>query len=196
MNRGAEPCQDATVQSNGSRSALLVVDVQEAVLVGCLDVAGVITRINELLGRARAAGVAVVFIQHQDAVDPEMTEGSLGWQLAEALDRRSGDTVVAKTYRDSFADTDLGAILAKFGTQRIVVTGAHSDFCVATTALSALPRGYDVTLVADGHTTRPASLAGTEVSAEAIVAFVNSRLATLRHPGQTVEVLPAADISF
>ena len=32
--------------------------------------------------------------------------------------------------------------------------------------------------------------------AEAVVAFVNSRLGTLRYPGRTVEVLPAAEVSI
>jgi nicotinamidase-related amidase len=177
-----------------ARTTLLVIDVQEAALVGCFDVPGVMGRINDLLQRAREAGAAIVFIQHEDADDPEMTAGSMGWQLAEALDRRDGDTVVAKTYRDSFAATELGATLERSGTQRLVVTGAHSDFCVQTTALSALPRGYDVTLVGDAHTTRPVVLPAGELGAEAVVAFVNSRVATMRHPGRTVEVRSAADV--
>ena len=177
-------------------TSLLVIDMQEAVLTGCADVPGVTERINELAQRAREAGAAVVFIQHSDADDPEMAAGSNGWQLAEALQRLDGDTVVTKTYRDSFADTDLGAVLARSGARRLVVTGAHSDFCVQTTALSALLRGYDVTLVSDAHTARPVELPEGRLGAEAVVAFVNSRFATRRHPGRTVEVRPAAEISM
>jgi len=33
-----------------------------------------------------------------------------------------------------------------------------------------------------------------EVAAETIVAFVDSRVATMRHPGRIIEVLPASDI--
>ena len=37
-------------------TALLVIDMQEAVLAGCAGVPGVVARINALLGRARRAG--------------------------------------------------------------------------------------------------------------------------------------------
>ena len=177
-------------------SALLVIDMQEAVLTGCVDVPGVIARINDLLRRSRQVGVPIVWIQHQDAEDPEMTAGSPGWRLAAALDRHERDTVVAKSYRDSFADTSLGAVLGQSGARRLVVTGAQSDFCVQTTALSALIRGYDVTLVSDAHTTTSTALPGGELHAEMIVQLVNRRFATLRQPGRTLEVLPAAAVAL
>ena len=173
-------------------TALLVIDMQEAVLAGCAGVPGVVARINTLLGRARQAGVPIGFIQHQDAEDPEMTAGSPGWRIVGALDRRPADPVVAKRHRDSFAATELATTLDGFGAHRLVVTGAQSDFCVQTTALSALFHGYDVTLVGDAHTTGPAGLPGGEVSADSVIELINSRFATLRQPGRRVEVVPAA----
>jgi nicotinamidase-related amidase len=101
------------MESTQARTALLVIDMQEAVLAGCTDVAGVVTRINDLLRRAREAGTAIVFIQHGEADDPELAPGSPGWQLAGALDRLDTDTVVPKCYRESFADTGLAEELAK-----------------------------------------------------------------------------------
>ncbi|MGO9964571.1 MAG: cysteine hydrolase family protein [Acidimicrobiales bacterium] len=184
------------METERQRTALLVIDMQEAVLAGCADVAGVVARINELLRRAREAGTAIVFIQHGEADDPELVPGSPGWQLIGTLDRREGDTLVPKSYRDSFAGTDLAAELARSGAERLVLTGAQSDFCVQTAALSALMRGYDVTLVSDAHTTTPAVVPGGELGAEAVVAFVNSHLETLRYPGRTLEVLPAAEVSI
>jgi nicotinamidase-related amidase len=102
--------------------------------------------------------------------------------------------VVAKTYRDSFAGTELGDVLTKAGARRIVLTGAQSDFCVQTTALSARFRGYDLTLVSDAQTTSSTPMPKGELAAETILAFVNSRVTTMRHPGRIIEVLPAADI--
>ncbi|MGD1034204.1 MAG: cysteine hydrolase family protein [Candidatus Dormibacteria bacterium] len=175
-------------------TALLVIDMQEAVLAGCAGVPGVVARINDLLARARLAGVPVVFIQHEDAEDPEMTAGSPGWRIAADLDQLPEDAVVAKRYRDSFAATELGSTLDGWGTRRLLVTGAQSDFCVQTTALSALFHGYDVTLVADGHTTEPAAQPGGELSADSLTELVNRRFATLRQPGRRVEVVPAVAV--
>ena len=182
--------------SGQEHPALLVIDMQEAVLAGCTDVPGVIERINGLLGRARRSGAPIVFIQHQDAEDPELTAGSPGWQLVAGLDRREGDPVVAKEYRDSFAGTELGTVLAGTGVRRLVLTGAQSQYCVQTTALSALHHGYDVSLVGDAHTTSPVSLPGGDLTAETIIQFVNSGFGTLSQPGRSNEVVAATDVAL
>lgn len=182
------------MQTKKSSTALLVIDMQDAVLRDCVNVLDVIERINDLIRRARESGAAVVFIQHEDASDAQMTAGSAGWQLADALQRLDGDMVVAKIYRDSFAGTKLVDVLTEVGARRIVLTGAQSDFCVQTTALSALFHGYDLTLVSDAHTTSPTPMPTGELAAETIRTFVNSRIATMRHPGRIIEVLPASDI--
>jgi nicotinamidase-related amidase len=80
------------------------------------------------------------------------------------------------------------------GSGQLVITGAQSDFCVQTTALSALFHGYDVTLVGDAHTTGPATLPGGAVPADSVIELISSRFATLRQPGRRVEVVPAAAI--
>ncbi|HET8672285.1 MAG TPA: isochorismatase family protein [Thermoleophilaceae bacterium] len=182
------------MEASGRSSALLVVDVQRSVMEGCADAQGVVERINGLARRAAEAGAAVIFIQHRDE-DGELVEGSPGWELAEELEPPDGSEVVPKSYRDSFEQTDLEARLKERGVRRLVVTGAHSDFCVQTTALSALVRGFDLVLVSDGHTTVP-SAEGPELPGEALTALINARMATLRYPGRTVEVLPAADVEM
>jgi nicotinamidase-related amidase len=177
-------------------TTLLIIDVQEAVLVGCADVEGVVARINELTSRAHRAGAPVIYVQHHDPEDPEMAPGSRGWQLAARLERRAEDPVVAKIYRDSFADTDLQALLTASQTTRVVIVGAHSDYCVHTAALSALAHGYDVTLVSDAHTAQAAELPGAVVPASTVIALINDRLATLRYPGRAVEVVSSDQVAF
>lgn len=171
-------------------TALLVIDMQRAVLAGCSDAAELVGRINDLTRRAGEAGAAVIFIQHED--DDELVKGSPGWELAEGLERAGGTSLVPKAYRDGFAATELEALLARAGVRRLILTGAHSDFCVQTTALSALVRGFDIVLVSDAHAASSTATAG--LSPEALRAFVNDRFATLRYPQRTIEVLPAADV--
>jgi nicotinamidase-related amidase len=179
------------VSVTASSTALLVIDVQREALAGCADAREVVERINDLSQRAQEAGAAVIFIQHEG--DDELIKGSPGWQLAEGLELREGALLVHKTYRDGFAATDLEALLARLGVRRLVVTGAHSDFCVQTTALSALVHGFDVVLVSDAHTTVPSSEDPAR-SGKALTTLVNTRFATLRHPERTIEVLPAAQV--
>ena len=165
-------------------SALLVIDVQREALAGCADADALVARINELAARAAAAGAPVVYVQHEGNGEPE--RGEPGWELAGGLERPPGSHLVAKRFRDAFADTALEELLHGLGVGRLVVTGVHSDFCVWMTALSAVVRGFDLTLVRDGHLP----------SVDGLDTLVNDRVSTLRHPGRTIEVLPAADVRF
>ncbi|MFL5827484.1 MAG: isochorismatase family protein [Thermoleophilaceae bacterium] len=181
------------MSANGSSSALLVIDMQQQVVDTCPDGRGLIERINSLSRRAAEGGVPVIFIQHEG--HDELFKGTPGWELAAGLERADDSFLVRKTYRDAFADTELQALLERLGVRRLVVTGAHSDFCVQTSALSALFHGFDLALVSDGHGAEPSS-DDDALSAQTLQAFVNTRFATLRHPGRTVEVVPAADVEL
>jgi nicotinamidase-related amidase len=177
-------------------STLLVIDVQGAVVDGSADVPGVISRINELLERARKSGTRIIFIQHEEEGEEELTAGSAGWQMVADLDYRSGDTVVHKRFRDGFAGTELDSLLQESGTTRLFVTGSQSDYCVQTTATSALAHGYDVALVRDAHTTCAANVDSGVIEAESVIDFVNNHFATMRYPGRHLEVISAADVNF
>jgi nicotinamidase-related amidase len=180
--------------SSMAATALIVIDVQESALRGCPNVNEVIANINQLVRRGRAAGSPVIFVQHDDASDPDMAMGSAGWQLSPALDRVDTDTVMPKTFRDAFAATDLEDLLARAGSRRLVLVGVHSDFCVITTALSAVQRGYDITLVSDAHTAQTAELQSGSIAGPLLIDLVNTRIATLRSPGRVIEVLPTARV--
>ena len=172
-------------------SALIVIDMQQEVLDHCADAPDVIARINELSRRAQEVGVPVIFIQHEG--EDELVRGTRDWELADTLEVGEGTHVVPKTFRDAFAATDLRGLLERMGVGRLVVTGAHSDFCVQTTVLSALVHGFDVTLVSDAHTATPDDGA---ISAGALRDLVNARFSTLRYPDRAIEVLPAEKVEL
>jgi nicotinamidase-related amidase len=174
-----------------STAALLIIDVQEDSLVGCDGASAVIERINALAREATAAGVPVIAIQH-NAPEDGLVRDTPEWQLAAALELPPEHHLVHKTFRDAFADTELEPLLERLGVERLIVTGLHSDFCVQMSALSAVVRGYDLTFVSDAHATLDsAAFLGAQISA-----LVNSRMEMLRHPGRTIEVVPATEVSW
>jgi len=166
-------------------TALLVIDLQQGVVTDCFDADRVLDRTARLVDRARAEGVPVVWVQDHG----DFAEGTREWDLAAPLGRRGDEHLVRKAYRDSFADTDLAAVLDVLGTRRLVVAGAQSDYCVRTTTQAAAARGFDVTLVADAHTTTDAEHDGVRISGEQIVAHTNMYFAGLRYPGQRFDVV-------
>ena len=147
-----------------SKDVLIVVDMQAGLLAGPPkhDLAGVVERINALAAAVRAAGGAVVWIRHCGGEGFE--RGTPGWAFLPALDRQAADVTVEKTLNDAFAGTTLGEALQRLAPDRVLVAGWATDFCVDGTVRSAVSRGHDVAVVADGHTVsdRP-HLAATEV---------------------------------
>ncbi|RZT39225.1 nicotinamidase-related amidase [Cupriavidus agavae] len=174
------------------KSALIVIDVQQGLCEG--EHAGVgwqemVGRINGVAARARAAGMPVIFVQHESASD-FLKFGSPRWQLAPGLAAQASDLRVRKTTPDSFHNTELAARLEQHGIEELVICGMQSQFCVDTTTRRALALGYPVTLVEDGHTT----VAGDDLSAAQIVRHHNQTLAGIVSFGPRVTLKPAAAV--
>jgi nicotinamidase-related amidase len=171
-------------------SALLVIDVQVGVVAGAPRRDEVVARIRELVDRARADDVPVVWVQHSDDGLPE---GSDDWAYVPELEIRDGEPVVHKRYGDSFEATDLEEVLDRAGVGRLVVVGAQSDFCIRSTIHGAFTRGYDVTLVTDAHTTEDLTQWGAPTP-EDVIAHTNLYWGNQRAPGRSAEAVPAAEV--
>lgn len=171
-------------------TALLVIDVQHALCSGeyeCFDIKRVIENINGLSAKARAAGVPVILIQHEDdLLKPE----SEGWQLAEGLETSAKDSHVRKTTQDSFYQTNLRQLLQGPGIDRLIICGLQTDYCVNATVRQALSLGYDVVLADDAHST----VDNGNLAAEEIITEHNADLAHLTGPVARIDVLPTQEI--
>jgi nicotinamidase-related amidase len=172
--------------------ALLIIDMQAGMLAEVPDAGVLVERVAELADRARAAGRPVFVIQHEAA---DLVAGEPEWQLDEAVAPRDGDVLLPKRNADSFIGTDLDEQLRGRGVRRVVVTGLATEFCVDSTARAALSRGYDLTLVEDGHST-PAPDPDSGLTADVIVARYNQVLGWADYPDREVTVAKAADIRF
>ncbi|MGW7475391.1 cysteine hydrolase family protein [Streptomyces cyaneofuscatus] len=177
--------------------ALLVIDMQNALVAIAHQGARTVARIAALQERARAAGVPVMTVQHQD---DELEPGTEGWRIAPALAPAPGEPVVPKSSPDSFLDTGLDATLRDMGVTEVVVTGFATEICVESTARRALSLRYDVVLVADAHTTSlrpgPDSDSGPYAAPEASIAHHNEIYRNLRFPGRRIRVLRTAEVDF
>ncbi|MEU0335793.1 cysteine hydrolase family protein [Streptomyces sp. NPDC006193] len=173
-------------------TALLVIDVQNGVMAGAHRRDQVIATIDTLIGRARAAGVPVVWVQHQDE---DLVPGTESWAWVPELKRLDAEPLVAKSYRDSFEDTDLESVLAGQGVGSLVVTGAQTDFCVRSTLHGALARGYDATLVADAHTTEDLTAYGAPAP-ERVIAHTNLYWSGQHAPGRRGGTVSSAELTF
>jgi nicotinamidase-related amidase len=112
----------------------------------------VVARINALIGRARAADVPVVFVQHEETFEDGLVLGSDAWQLQADLAVESRDAIVRKATPDAFLRTELEELLGSWSVDHLVICGYASECCVDSTVRRAAGLGYRVTLAADAHT--------------------------------------------
>jgi nicotinamidase-related amidase len=176
-------------------TALVVVDLQNAIVDGeeqAYQPEKLLETVAGLLADARAAHVPVIFIQHCHARYEPLMEGNPGWQIHPAISPLPGERIIQKRAADSFAGTPLRSELDALGITDFVLVGMQTEVCVDTTARRAISLGYDVTLVADGHSTYDTDI----LTAEQIIAHTNAVLANLPHPQNEVVVKPASDIRF
>lgn len=176
-----------------NKTALLVVDVQNDVVGHAWRRDAVLGRIAELVDRARAREVPVVWVQHNE---DDMPIGSPGWQIVDALVPAEGEPRVDKQYGDSFADTELEAVLADLDVEHVFLCGAQTDFCITATMYGAVHRGYDVTLVEDAHTTDDTQFRDQTLPAELLVNHLIRAAKYGSLPGVALTAKPAGSIAW
>jgi nicotinamidase-related amidase len=182
-----------TSLQNRPNTALVVIDMQRGVVAEAFEVDRVVSNINTLIERARAAEVPVVWVQH---ADDDLPQGSDSWEYINDLVRADDEPLIHKHYGDSFEETDLESILAERQVGRLIVTGAQTDACIRSTLHGALARGYDATLVADAHTTEDMREWGGPIGPREAIEYTNLYWRFSDAPGRTGTTVPTAEIDF
>jgi nicotinamidase-related amidase len=181
-----------TTLSNRPNTAVLVIDVQNGVVANGHDRDAVVSNINDVVAKARAAQVPVVWIQHDSE---DLPKGSDTWQIVPELVPNQDEAKVEKQYGDSFEATNLDRVLGELGVGSLVITGAQTDACVRSTLHGAVARGYDALLVGDAHTTDDLSEYGAP-TADKVIAHTNLYWKFQEAPGRTMGVVTADEIAF
>ncbi len=183
----------ATVRT-GSKGVLLVVDMQVGVVSEAWNAPRIIANVSRAVERARAQGVPVIWIQHSDE---ELAYKSSEWQWVKELVPADDEPLLQKRFNSSFEQTELDEELAKLGATHIVLAGAATNWCIRATAYSALDRGYDLTVVKDGHTTGTISLEnGARIEASHIIDEFNVAMTWVSYPGRTNGTATAEKVDF
>jgi nicotinamidase-related amidase len=181
-----------TTLENRPATALLVIDVQNAVVGGTHERDSVVANVGTLVEKAREHDVPVVWVQHSD---DDIAKGSDGWQIVPELFPGGAEPLIHKNYPDAFEDSTLETVLSGLGVGRLVVVGAQTDQCIRSTLHGALARGYDATLVSDAHTTEDHSEWGAPPP-DKVIAHTNLYWTYQTAPGRTAGTVKTADVDF
>ena len=178
-----------TEATSRGRTALLIIDAQVNMFdekLGLYRSQEILKIILELLSKARAAGTPVFYLQNEGGPGDPDRRGTEGWKIYPPILPQEGDVVIPKSSPNGFTATALENELDRLGVKRLVVVGMQSEFCVDATCRGAHERGFEVTLVEDGHTT----FDGKSKTASEIVESINGGLRGIAN------LTSAADIEF
>ena len=148
------------------KTALIIGDVQRGITSAYPFARQVVAPLTELLPRARAAGVLVVFVRiafrsNRADLPPGNALFSTFFEAREIfhetmagseidLPLHDEDVVVLKRRASAFAGTDLDLVLRAQAVDAIAVAGVATGAMVAATCYDAADRGYRVTVLRDG----------------------------------------------
>jgi nicotinamidase-related amidase len=161
--------------STRDKSALLVIDVQNGVVLNAFGKDAVVVQIRKAIDSARANDLPVIWVQHSEE---EMPIGSHYWEIIPELVPEDHDGRIEKIHGSSFQETDLSDILQEHDISHLYITGAQSENCVNATTVDALERGYRVSLISDAHTTDDGS----------VIAEINGKFVESVARGAAIEV--------
>ncbi|KAA3663149.1 MAG: isochorismatase family protein [Chloroflexi bacterium] len=148
-------------------TALLVIDGQRNMFEPDAVYQGDVVRstIRSLIHKARIEKVPIIYMQNCGGPGEPDEPGTTGWVIHPDLAPDKDDVVLKKHCPDSFHQTQLANVLKKRKVNRLILVGMQTELCVDTTCRRANVLGYEVVLVADGHSTFDAMLPAAQIIA-------------------------------
>ena len=138
-----------------SRSALLVIDVQQSFLHRPYwderELPAFRQALLALIAGARARGVPVIYVLHEDGDGP--FAAASGHVQPMAWLPPAPDATFTKHVHNAFTDTGLQAWLAARGIDRLIVSGIRTEQCCETTTRHASDLGWQVDYVTEATLT-------------------------------------------
>jgi nicotinamidase-related amidase len=154
------------------KTALLIIDVQVGIVEResghVFNSGALLSNINQIISDARLREIPILYVQDLDVAPQD----SIEFQIHPSIAPIEGDRVIQKIATDAFHGTNLHEKLQAMGVNHIVIVGCKTEYCVDTTCRRATTLGYDVTLVADAHSTTDNKI----LSAEQIINHHNVNL--------------------
>ena len=183
---------------NGSKRALIVIDVQNDYVGGNLPIEYPpvelsLANIGRAMDGAKAAGIPVVVVHNVLAENaPIMARGTHGAELQETVTSRGWDHYVPKTMPGAFSGTDLEAWLRQREIDTLTIVGYMTHNCDLSTVVQGTHSGFKVELLSDATGSLPyANRAGSATAEEihrVVTVVMQSRFAAVMSTDEWLDI--------
>ena len=157
--------------SNNENTALLVMDMQAAIIHDLADYNQITAKVADAIAFARSGNIPVIFVTV--GFRPGMPEVSMNNKLFSASKERAakasmeegmkidntvapaaGEIIITKRRVSAFTGSDLEVVLRAQGIQHIILTGVATSGVVLSTLHEAADKDYRITVLSDCCTDR------------------------------------------
>ncbi|MFJ7666360.1 isochorismatase family protein [Lysinibacillus sp. NPDC097195] len=157
------------------KQALLVIDAQQELMDGhdeekeVFEKKRLLENINIVIQQAIVEDALIIFVRDKDVANGQ----GVGFQVHNDIHIPTNRAVfIDKKATNAFYQTDLLSYLNAQQVQHLVIMGCKTEHCIDTAVRTATIQSFDVTLVADGHSTTDSKT----LSAQQIIAHHNETL--------------------
>lgn len=137
-----------------SNTCLIIIDVQNGIFKMKRPVFNesiLIKKLIKTINSTRNIKTQIIYSQHEN--NTFLKNGTDGWKIIEDIKPIDEDILIYKNKPSIFDGTNLNDILKKQNISKLIITGLISNGCIKDTCLAAKKLNYEVTLLADGHST-------------------------------------------
>jgi len=155
------------MEHQAQKTALLVMDMQSAILRGLPDASPVISNVAIAIEHARNKKIPVIYVrvgfrQGGPEINPNNKSFSTNKErfinlnpdeflkIEASLLPKENEIIVTKRRISAFTGSDLEVVLRSFGIQHTVLTGVSTSGVVLSTTREAADKDYKLTMLSDG----------------------------------------------
>lgn len=183
-------------------TALILIDIQKDYFPGgAIELTGPEAAANQakkLLSAFREAELPLFHVQHAMAPErglPFLIEGTTGAEIHPTVAPLDRETIVQKTYPNSFFNTDLHDRLQAANINHLLICGMMTQMCVSATARAAMEFGYNCTIASDATASLDLKLGNEIVPADVVfrgnLAALEGFVASIKSTDTVLEELTA-----
>ena len=111
------------------------------------------SRVKELLQKARANGIEVIYVRHDDGEGKALTKGTDGFEIYHEFKPADGEMIFDKNVNSAFHGTGLLEYLREKAEDTILVVGLQTDYCMDATIKCGFEHGFRMLVPANTNST-------------------------------------------
>lgn len=133
---------------------LLVVDTQKLITNEKLyNFHLFVSNIEKIMDTARKNNIEVIYVQHDDGPESELTKGTNGFEIFEKFKPANKERIFYKQVNSAFKETGLLEYLICKGEKDIILVGLQTDYCIDATIKCGFEHGFRMIVPGYSNTT-------------------------------------------